>query len=248
MPRSWDDLSDFLARGRKKYERPAYDRNLRVWKENKWHYETNIHIGWSYQGSYQPFVTWHYDGTMSINGALQPSAWGGTWSPLRSQSVRLTIRRYADIDVVQRNWKYYIVDYDAPRTPVKIQGCRNCKQSGFINSWCSYSTCWDVEMNDNVFSCPTHPHMDLSNHQSSTYGLKRHIIPCEHGEESGHTVPKGQQCYSCGGSGKRNYGGKLALIQWDGTPLRVRDGKVIHTTATESLLERMMADVVETVS
>lgn len=243
MAYTWQHMSDFLDRGRKKYERPAYDRGLRVVKENRWAYDTDIHIGWNHYGSIKPFVTWHSDGTQTIQ-AVKPNVNG--WHPLSSMSVKLTIQRYSGIQVVQRNYKHYILDYDAPRTPSKIQGCRSCKQTGRVDSWCGYNICWNVEVDADVFYCPKHPDMNLE--ALVTGGLMRHIVPCVHNELNSHTVPGGQQCYSCSGSGKKEYGNKVAKMLWNGQPLRIRDKKVIHTPAPQSIIERMMADVVKTVS
>jgi len=42
-----------------------------------------------------------------------------------------------------------------------------------------------------------------------------------------------------------DYGSKPERMLWDGTPLRVRDGKVVKSAASQ--LERMIADNVEIV-
>ena len=240
MALTWQDASDFLSKGRKKYERPLYDRSLRIWKTNKWDANSGINVGWNYGGNSSIFVTYHKDGTTTIQGGLQPTHWGGTWTPLRSQSVRLTIFRYAGITVLQRNFKFYLEENGAPLTPPKIQGCRRCKQTGLVDSWCSPTNCWNASGPNN--ECPAHPDATVSIYRSW------HYVPCEHGYDMGHNVTKGQQCYSCGGTKKRDYGSKPERTLWSGQPLRLRDGKIIQTNATQSALERMMADVIETVS
>jgi hypothetical protein len=232
----WDWADAFLKGGRKKYERPLYDRGLRIWKTNKWDVDSDISIGWKYSGSVSTFVTYHKNGTTTIQGNQQPTHWGGSWTPLRSQSVRLTIHRYAGIKVFQRNYKIYLEEDDAPITPPKIQGCRMCKQSGLLDSWCYPTTCWDGRTTD-TGKCPTHPDVVLR------LGSSWHYSPCEHGYDHGHEVPKGQKCYSCGGTKKRDYGSKPERTQWSGSPLRLREGKIIKSAAT--LLERMVADYVE---
>lgn len=236
MAYDWQWANDFLSRGRKKYERPLYDRGLRIWKTNKWDVNSDINVGWKYSRSSTTFITYHKDGTITIQGNQQPTHWGGSWTPLRSQSTRLTIHRYAGIRVLQRNFKFYLEEDDAPLTPAKIQGCRKCKQSGRLDSWCYPSTCWDSNNADKK-QCPTHPDAVLR------LGSSWHYVPCEHGETDGHTVINGQQCYSCGGTTKRDYGSKPERMLWTGTPLRLRDGKVIKSAASQ--LERMIADNVE---
>jgi len=249
MSYTYQHMSDFLNGGRKKYERPAYDRGLRVWKENQWAHNTDIHIGWTFSGKL-PFVTWHADGTTTIHGHSNNRLNYHGWSPLGSQSVRLTIRRYAGISVYQRDFKFYLEEDGAPLTPPKIQGCRSCKQSGLVDGWCNSTTCWNGEFyqinsGQSVFACPEHP--DAEQPYPSSY-YRYHKILCEHGSLDNHSTPKTQQCYYCKGSGKRDYGSKPLRTLWSGQPLRLRDGKIIQTKASQSLLERMMADVVETVS
>jgi hypothetical protein len=231
MALDWDWADAFLKGGRKKYERPLYDRGLRIYKTNKWDADSDINISWSWNMS-TPFVTYHKNGTTTINGPIYPHG----WPTLRSQSVRLTIQRYAGIKVFQRNYKFYLEEKGAPLGPAKIQGCRMCKQSGRLDSWCHPSTCWDGNSSTTNL-CPTHPDATLR------VGKSWHYVPCEHGNTDGHTVVKGQECYSCGGTKKRDYGSKPERTQWTGTPLRLRDGKIIKSAAT--LLERMVADYVE---
>jgi hypothetical protein len=240
MSWSWQGARDFLSGGRKKYERPLYDRSLRIWKENKWDADSPISIGWKYSGNVNKFVTYHKDGTTVIEGGVQNSNWGSTWNVLRSQSVRLTIHRYAGISVSQRNFKFYLQEDDAPLSPPKIQGCRQCKQTGLVDSWCSPTYCWGLQTIQNKAVCLTHPDTEIDN-ISARYG--RHMIPCPHNQDMGHTVPRGQTCYACNGTRKRDYGSKPERTQWDGTPIRLRDGKIIKSAA--SLLERMVADYVE---
>jgi hypothetical protein len=231
MALDWNWADAFLKGGRKKYERPLYDRSLRIWKTNKWDADSDINIGWDYNSSSSTFVTYHKNGTTTIQGRQQHG-----WNQLRSQSVRLTIFRYAGIKVLQRNYNIYLEEDNAPLSPVKMQGCRTCKQSGLLDSWCYPSTCWEGRNADNNI-CPTHPDAVLRR------GSGWHYIPCEHNDTMGHPVPKGQTCYSCGGATKRDYGSKPERTQWDGSPLRLRDGKIIKSAAT--LLERMVADYVE---
>jgi hypothetical protein len=243
MAVDWQWANDFLSRGRKKYERPLYDRGLRIWKENKWDPDSNIHVGWKYGGSGNAFVIYHKDGTTTIQGHQQPTHWGGSWLPLRSYSVRFTIQRYAGIQVSQRNWQYHLTEDDAPLTPPKIQGCRTCRQTGKVDAWCNSHNCYDGEKGpDGKMHCETHPDAQFLGVQ---YQYRWHALPCEHGNLDGHMVPKAQTCYSCGGNKKRDYGSKYQTTIWDGSPLRLRDGKIIKSAA--SLLERMVADYVDPV-
>jgi hypothetical protein len=227
----WNWADDFLKGGRKKYERPLYDRSLRLYKTNKWDPDSDINVGYAWMLS-TPFVKYHKDGTTTIQAATFPHG----WSALRGYNTRFTINRYAGIKVLQRNFNFYLEEHDALLSPPKIQGCRMCKQSGLVDSWCSPNTCWNGR-NSNDRTCPEHPDAVLR------IGSGWHDLPCEHGDTKGHTVTKGQECYSCGGTKKRDYGSKPERTQWTGTPLRLREGKIIKSAAT--LLERMVADYVE---
>jgi hypothetical protein len=239
---NWNDADTYLKGGRKKYERPLYDRSLRIWKENPYSPDSDINIGWGWNGQHSTFVTYHKDGSTTIQGAYQTTHWGSSWTPLRSNSVKLTIHRYAGIQVFQRNFKFYLQEHSAPLTQPKIQGCRKCSQTGLQNMWCYYQTCYEVERDGDKAWCQKHP--DTFIHGS--YG-NWHNAECIHGEDKPHNVLRGQKCYSCGGSGKRDYGSKPFRTLWDGSPLRLRDGKIIKSTAA-TLLERMMTDHVESVS
>jgi hypothetical protein len=218
-----------------------------MWKKNKWDPDSPIHIGWKGTwNSLDPFVTYYSDGTTSIAGQQTSNS----WNTLSSQSIRLTIERYADIKIVQRKFKFYIQEKDAGRTPTKIQSCRTCKQTGKIDGWCSTSLCFEVEVSDNTTKdlyCSVHTELDLNTVQHTN---RWHYRECEHGQASSHTVPKGQKCYSCNGVGKREYGNKPILTAWSGSPLRVKDGRILRATSqqSDSILERIMNNASEHIS
>lgn len=239
MAVDWQWASNYLSNGKKKYERPLYDRGLRIWKENKWSADSDISVGWTYSGVRNKFVTYHKDGTTTIQ-ALNP--WQNSWNPLRSYSTRFTITRYAGIhSVIQRDFKFYIIEDNPTQTPPKIQGCRQCKQTGTTTLWCGPYTCWDTDhREDGSPYCEKHPDLDVS--LLNRYS-RWHHVPCVHGNPDGHDIPNGQQCYYCSGTGKRDYGSKFERTLWDGSPLRLKDGKIIKSAA--SLIERMIADYVE---
>ena len=124
---------------------------------------------------------------------------------------------------------------DAAITPPKIQGCRMCRQSGKLDTMCHPPTCWNGNVNDKgVYSCPDHPDAIQNNKYS-----RWHQMPCEHGLDTNHTVPKGQECYSCNGLGKRDYGSKRVSLLWDGSPLKVKNQKIVMQNQTD--LERIVA-------
>jgi hypothetical protein len=225
---NYDLAKDYLAGGRKKHDRPLYDRGLRLWKINKWSPTSDITIGWPGYGD--GYITYHNDGTTTLNCSPKQAHWGGTWSPLRSYSTRFTIQRYTGITIVQRNFNFYIEEVNGGYTPPKIQGCRQCKQTGLVDKYCYPSTCYAGYA---AGQCPDHP---------DATGIWHHV-PCEHGNTDGHTIPRGQTCYFCGGTKKRDYGSKPIRIQWDGSPLKVKDGKIVRVEP--SALERMLANYVQ---
>lgn len=233
MAVDWQWASNFLAGGRKKYERPLYDRGLRIWKANKWDAETDIHIGWMWNGP-TPFITYHYNGTTTITGGNHGT---NRWPSLFSYSLRFTIQRYAGLQVIQRNFKFYLIEEDPRIMPAKIQGCRQCSQTGLQDMHCYPQTCWSLEEDG---TCKRHPDVEITNNNSYS---RWHTISCEHGETDHHVIKNGNSCYYCSGTKKRDYGSKPERTLWDGSPLKVRDGKIIKSAAT--LLERMVADYAE---
>ena len=226
----------YLADGRKKFIRPLYDRGLYIAKENRWAVDSNIEVGW--KGGI-PFITYHPDNTTTISATKTTAHWGGTWTPIRSQSVRLTIARYANLEnVFIRKGQPYIMEYGSGITAPKIQGCRVCKQTGKVDNYCYPMTCWNVIPDDNNgLKCLDHPDMEVR----PSHG-RWHYLPCQHNLIDSHIVPQGQQCYYCNGTGKRDYGSKRISLAWDGLPLKLKEGKVIKTPITD--LERMVADYV----
>lgn len=225
---TYADWQTYLAGGRKKYMRPLYaNRGWYIQYANKFNKQSDIQITASWLVNH-PIITIHSDNTrtLSVPSILQ-TGWGGTstWHPLRSNNVRYSIWKFTSIEVKQRNYNFYIYEKDAALTPSKIQGCRTCKQTGLVDSWCNPTICWNVNENDNgVKTCSEHPDVDVSNSP-----LNRHAIPCSHGGSMGHTVKRGAQCYACNGTKKRDYGNKKISVPWDGSPIRIQDGKVFLT-------------------
>lgn len=244
---TYTEAKDFLARGRKKHERPLYDRGLRIWKINKWDPDSPIAIGHNWHG-YHPFVIFHPDDTTIIQAPIIQTSWGGTWKQLDNYSTRLTIMRYAGISQLYRkDWKFYIVENHPRYTPSKIQGCRICRSSGKVDEYCSTITCWSGQPKTGILGFDT-GYYECEEHQvtwskQSNYS-RWHETPCVHGNTTSHTIPKGRDCYYCSGIGKRDYGSKPETTQWDGSPLRLQHGNIIKSAAT--LLERMVADNVDT--
>ena len=236
------DWQNYLANGRNKWERTLYDgQRNRIQYADKWNKTGDIQIvnAWTNR---HPLITIHPDDTMTLKGGRVSTNWGGSFTCLDSQSMRYTIWKYAGIQVNRRNFKFYITERDGLLTPSKIQGCRSCKQTGAVDSWCSPSLCWDViTTNDGVSSCPSHPDLDVT----TSFRWNRHLIPCPHGEEIGHTVKRGQECYACGGTKKREYGGKKVSVLWDGSPIRVQNGNIYKQPLTD--LERMLANHVRSI-
>ena len=231
---TFDDWQTYLANGRKKYERTLYDRGYRIRYTNKFNKQSDIQIVLPWANNH-PVITIHSDNTKTLFAPIVLTHWGSSYPLLRSQSVRYTIQKYAGIDVVQRNYSYRIYEKDAKLTPSKIQGCRRCSQTGFIDGYCSPPTCFDGNRDDNsVFSCPIHPEAV----ERSSY-VSWHYAECQHGSAIGHMVKRAQQCYSCNGTKKRDYGNKKVSVPWDGSPIKVQDGNIVKKPLTD--LERIVA-------
>jgi hypothetical protein len=232
--RTYVDWQTYIAGGRKKYERTLYDRGYRIQYANKFNKSGDIQIVMPWINNH-PLITIHPDNTKTLySPGTVTTHWGGTWQPLRGYSVRFTIYKYTGIEVVQRNYAFKLYEQDAKITPPKIQGCRMCSQSGFVDGWCNSLACWDVDSKTN--SCPAHMEIKLSEAEISR---GRHILPCEHGSLASHNVKRGQQCYSCNGTKKRDYGSKRVSLAWDGSPIKVENGNIVKKPLTD--LERIVA-------
>ena len=232
--KTYTEWQAYLAGGRKKYERTLYDRGYRIQYANKFNKSSDIQIVLPWLKNH-PLITIHPDNTRTLYapaGAI--THWGGTFNPLRSYSIRFSIYKYTGIEVVQRNFQFKLYEQDAKITPPKIQGCRMCSQTGLVDSWCNSMHCWDV--NTTTMICPTHPETKLL---GTDIDRGRHVLPCEHGSLTSHDVKRGQQCYSCNGVGKRDYGSQRVSLAWDGSPIKVENGNIVKKPLTD--LERIVA-------
>ena len=215
----------WLQGGKKKTERPLYTRGARLFRRAD---HIAVALGWAQ--SYD-VVLFHPDGTTTIQ-SLSPS---GHWNPLWSQGVRAIIRDFSGLhDVHQRKNRWYIVEANPSRTPPKIQGCRVCKSSGLVDV-----QCWGPRSCYNQMPCEEHPNAVAPN----SYARWHEAEQCEHNKTAKHTMYKAEKCYWCSGTGKRDYGSKLVSLQWDGFPIRLREGKVIKQEPTE--LEKRIANYVK---
>ena len=220
---NYDEAKSYLAGGRKKWDRPMYMRGLRLQNHG-----TSIAIVDKWYG-FNP-VLFHPDGTLTIQAPQSvPTNWGGTWNPLRSQGVRYNLRHFGQLQqVFQKDGTIYITTQDALRTPSKVQKCRSCSGHGLIDSWCTPPYC------QNNTPCEEHPQATA---RYWHYGI------CSHGNTDSHKLIRSQNCYRCSGTGKRDYGNKLISMAWDGSPLRLKDGKLVKQPPTE--LERRIAAYVK---
>jgi hypothetical protein len=225
--KDYDTANVYLSEGRKKWKRPLYMRGLHLTKLSNG--DIAINDRWS---NMTP-VVYHRDGTVTISAPTVMTHWGGTWNTLRSTTVRYNILQFSGLKgIKQKQFECYLTFQDAVETPPKIQGCRQCKQTGRMDSWCNSTYC------SNEWPCEDHPDAQQGASPSSW-----HKVPCEHGVLHGHEVKQGQQCYFCNGSRKRDYGSKLTTFKWDGSPIKLKDGNLIKRPPTE--LEKRIAAYVQ---
>ena len=221
---TYQHWEDYMRRGRKKYERTLYDRGMYIRKENKWATGGDLIIYPKYNQGLE-LIRIHPDDTITIN--CEPTNYHGwLWNPLRSQAIRLSLYRYAGVDVSIKKGIAHIKESNAQRKPVKIQRCRMCKGSGLVDSYCYSRVCYSIVNG----KCEKHPEDEIPPL------ARHHIAKCGHGMDQAHMVPKSQQCYSCGGAGMRDYGSQFITVPWDGSPLKVKDGNIYKQPLTE--LER----------
>ena len=217
----------WLKGGQKKTERPLYTRGARLFQRTD---HIAVALGWS-----QPYdvVLYYPDGTTTIQ-AISPN---GHWNPLWSQGARGIIRDFSGVhDVHQRDNKWYIVEANPSRTPPKVQGCRMCKRTGLVDV-----QCWGPRSCYKNIPCEDHPTAILD--PKNPHARWHEAEQCEHNKTVKHMLYRAEKCYSCSGMGMRDYGSKLVSLQWDGFPVRLREGKVIKQEPTE--LEKRIANYVK---
>ena len=227
---SYANAEAWIKGGRGKgVDRTLYYRGMRLQARKGGLYA--VHLPW---GNID-IATIDKDDVLTIQAPTINTGWG-SWNSLKSQGIRYSLIQVAGVyNIYQKNYKHYIVEKDFARTPTKLQGCRTCSSTGLVDKWCSNAICYDGDGED---GCPTHPGAIYRNPLSQW-----HTAPCEHNIDMGHTIKRGQQCFYCGGAKKRNYGGKPVSLMWDGSPLRIKDGKIIKKALSE--LEKAMAAYVQ---
>lgn len=217
----------WLAGGRKKHDRPLYSRGLRLQYRSK----GNIAVVDRWSGI--DIVIYHADDTMTIQAPTVTTHWGGTYNLAKSQGVRQVLREYAKFqDVYQKNYNTYILEYGHAITPPKIQGCRSCTSTGKQKQWCAPVQCYSV------CGYQDRPVIPGKNYRNW------HSHPCEHNNVNAHKIYTENKCWRCQGVGKADYGSKPIAMMWDGSPLRIKHGKVINNQPTE--LEKAIAAYVKT--
>ena len=244
---SYDYWNDYLNGGRKKYVRPLYDFGMVIEKVNRWQLANtgDLQIKAKWAGN-TPFIIIHNDDSYTIQGSILNTYYGSNWQILNSQGVRYRIWKYTGINVFVKNGKLRVLEGNPALTPTKIQGCRSCSKTGRVTSWCSPPTCYSIVDNaEGNKVCSVHSNITLD----SNYWRNWHYTQCEHGLEDGHEVKRGRECSSCSGTGKRDYGNKPISLPWDGSPLRIKDRKIVTvnpltqvTTPAMSDLERMVRE------
>jgi hypothetical protein len=228
---SYVNAQDWIKGGRGKgIDRTLYYRGMRLQARKGGLYA--VHIPWLHAD----IATIDTDDVLTIQAPIIQNGYWGPWHSLKSQGIRYSLMQIAGVqNVFQRQGKHYITEKDPQYTPSKMQRCRSCKGSGLIDKYCSPNMCYNK---GSYGVCEEHPNAAYQNQYS-----RWHYLPCEHGIDTGHTITRGQQCYYCVGSGQRDYGNKPISLMWDGSPLRIKDGKVIKKALSE--LEKAMAAYVQ---
>ena len=222
IPNRYQEAKDYLAGGRKKYDRPMYWRYMRM-RETR---EGGIALYTPWLN--QDVVKYNPDDTLTIQLPSVRTGWGyyNTKSSQSLRAVLATVGGFNDIRLKNGVLQLYprAVSFTAP----KVQGCRQCKQTGLVDMYCSPRYCYGTGQ------CGEQNCVNTNNW---------HRMPCAHGNMDHHNVPRGTTCIWCNGTRKRDYGSKIVTIPWDGSPLRVKDGEIVKTPLTE--LEKALAAYVK---
>ena len=229
---------DWLAGGRKKWDRPLYTRGFRIRKEHPHMLNSNlvIYLPWYHN---LPIITIKPDNTMVLQTLMTQANTNHGWRSncAFSQGVRDVVSRFTGIDMYQKDNKIWLHQASDGYTPSKLRGCGKCSSTGKIDEYC-----WGPNTCYKRLPCELHPDAVLTK-GASIYNSDRHEEKaCEHGKPAKHMIPMNQACYCCSGSGKINIGGKRISSQYDGYPLHLKDGKIIRNEPTE--LEKRIANYV----
>lgn len=212
---NYQSADTWLSRGRRKWERPLYTRGLALRRvPGTGNLTTSSDIEVFCRWNRQTLVTYHADGTTTIQAKNYQTHWGGSYNPLYSWSTRTVWRDFANLrDVYQRKHKIHVVFQDAKTKPGKLRKCRRCNGLGLLDGYCHlwWNSGRQVESRQ----------------------------PCEHGETTSHWTHKTETCSRCNGTGKALYGAGYETMLWDGSPLRLQQGILINHKPSE--LEKAIA-------
>jgi hypothetical protein len=122
----------------------------------------------------------------------------GGWNTVTTKD---RINTYSPARVGSVKGELFIYHDGDPVSPAKIQKCRVCKGTGKTPRYCYGPAC--------------------------DYKTGKRVGTCDHGETGYHAAGR-QDCYRCGGEGKRDYGSNRIPTPWDGGPIDVdATGKVL---------------------
>lgn len=229
--------SKYIRDGRLKYERTLYDPGFRIRFKDKYNPSGDIEMYPAWMPSYS-FITIHPDDTMTIKNEPTVTLWGYTIpKPVQLHSIKYRVWKYSGIHLKVRNGKLLLTEYDAGKTPSKIQGCRTCSSTGHRKEYCYTQTCYEATYDEstNTSRCAKHNISNAGKH-------RWHRTSCAHGRQDGHYyLNNNLSCWSCNGTKRRDYGNKLISIPWDGYPLRVKGGNIfVQQSDSAKLLESMV--------
>lgn len=169
-----------------------------------------------------PLVTYFKNGEYMLFGARH------MW-----QGQRYSLMKYAPVQVVTRNHRVILSTNADGRTPPKIQTCRKCSGFGKVEQPCyGVGICYEPDCADNIEANRLVNEEDLNWWDPQVTKLRhtagKHGNKCSHGFESAHVIPLANQCWSCQGAGKRDYGSKKQGRVWNGTAIRIdKDGNYL---------------------
>lgn len=211
--KSWQEASDYLQGGRNPNDRPldSYLRLRRVIPDDP---DSPLQVGWKDDPNIWQ-VTFNKDGTLDIKNEQ-----GGN-------SNNLTINQYADATGVYVFWKKRKLQAWLPAmgyTQSKKQKCRNCEQGK------QKSTCSGARMCQEVYNFPAYLVETGAPGVACSHGENSVHFPdtCEHGEYLHHSIVGGSQCWNCSGSGSIMTRPRHLSVEWDGKPIRIKDGQLVQ--------------------
>lgn len=212
---SWQEASDYLKGGRDPDDRPL-DSYLRLKRVNPGDSDSAIKVCWKDHPQYWQ-VAFNKDGSLDLNTDRN-----------KSNSMNLTINQYAAAQGVYVFIRGGVLQIHLPHmghTASKSKKCSQCVNGNSYHTCAGPDFCYEVVNKYPAYLVDTGaPGLVCAHGESETHFTQK----CEHGEIRSHKATTNNKCWSCHGSGKINTRPRPLSVDWDGTPITIKNGQLVQ--------------------